>query len=38
MAKYKDDPFGFVMAAYPWGVAGTELEHETGPDEPRRAS
>jgi hypothetical protein len=23
---------GFVMYAYPWGKAGTELEHETGPD------
>ena len=22
MAHYVDDPFGFVMAAYPWGVAG----------------
>lgn len=27
------DPLGFVLFAYPWGEAGTELEHETGPDE-----
>lgn len=27
------DPLGFVMWAFPWGVAGTELAKETGPDE-----
>lgn len=27
------DPLGFVYAAYPWGVEGTDLENETGPDE-----
>lgn len=28
-----DDPLGFVMFAFPWGEAGTELENQTGPDE-----
>ena len=27
-----DDPLKFVKIAYPWGVPGTVLEHETGPD------
>ena len=31
--SYYYDPLGFVMFAYPWGEPGTELEHETGPDE-----
>lgn len=33
IAKYYDDPLGFVYFAYPWGEAGTELEAEEGPDE-----
>jgi len=33
LVEYSHDPFGFVMWAFPWGVEGTELEHETGPDE-----
>jgi hypothetical protein len=33
LAQFYDDPLGFVYFAYPWGVAGTELEHETGPDD-----
>ncbi len=33
VAKFYDDPYGFVMFAYPWGVRGSELEMETGPDE-----
>ena len=32
-ARYVEDPYGFVMAAFPWDVAGKELENETGPDE-----
>ena len=32
MATYYADPMGFVMAAFPWGVPGSELELETGPD------
>jgi hypothetical protein len=32
MAMYYADPLGFVMAAFPWGVPGSELELETGPD------
>ena len=27
------DPLRFVRTAFPWGVPGTELEHEDGPDE-----
>jgi hypothetical protein len=33
MAKLKADPLGFVYFAYPWGVAGTELANQIGPDE-----
>ena len=33
MARYVADPLGFVKVAYPWGVEGSELELETGPDE-----
>ncbi len=33
LQKYYADPLGFVMMAYPWGVKGTELENEAGPDE-----
>lgn len=33
LIEYADDPYGFVMWAFPWGVEGTELETETGPDE-----
>jgi hypothetical protein len=32
VAQYYDDPFGFVLFAYPWGQPGP-LEGETGPDE-----
>lgn len=31
-AKYINDPLGFVCAIYPWGVPGSELENEPGPD------
>lgn len=31
--KYRHDPLGFVMWAYPWGVPGGPLENESGPDE-----
>ena len=27
-----DDPYGFVMLAYPWGEPGTSLERYDGPD------
>jgi hypothetical protein len=33
VAKFYDDPLGFVMFAYPWGEPGGPLEHESGPDE-----
>lgn len=32
LAKYADDPLGFVRFAYPWLEPGTELENEEGPD------
>lgn len=32
MARFRFDPFGWVMAVFPWGVPGTPLEHEDGPD------
>jgi hypothetical protein len=28
LGSYYDDPYGFVMRAYPWGIKGTDLEHE----------
>lgn len=31
--KYQHDPLGFVLWAFPWGVEGTSLADETGPDE-----
>lgn len=33
LAEYEDDPYGYVMAAYPWGEPGTELEHFSGPQD-----
>lgn len=36
VSEYYDDPLGFVLCAFPWGVAGTELEGETGPDDNQR--
>ena len=33
LASYADDPYGFVMWAFPWGQPGTELEDEEGPEE-----
>lgn len=32
IAKYADDPLGYVLAIYPWGQAGTILANEPGPD------
>lgn len=31
LAEFEHDPLGYVLFAFPWGVPGTELEHETGP-------
>jgi len=36
LGSYAYDPLGFVMWAFPWGEAGTELEHFTGPDDWQR--
>lgn len=33
LASFADDPLGFVMWAFPWGVKGTSLEKRTGPEE-----
>lgn len=30
--QYATDPAGFVCYIFPWGVPGTALEHEDGPD------
>ena len=32
MGSFFEDPYGFVMYAYPWGKEGTELENFDGPD------
>jgi hypothetical protein len=32
MAEFYDDPLGWVMYAFPWGVEGTVLEDHDGPD------
>ncbi len=36
VADYYDDPLGFVLLAFPWDVAGSALEGETGPDDNQR--
>ncbi|WP_296200583.1 hypothetical protein [uncultured Hyphomicrobium sp.] len=36
LVRFRHDPVGFVMWAFPWRVAGTELENEDGPDEWQR--
>lgn len=36
LVRYSDDPYAFAMWAFPWGVPGTTLEHETGPDKWQR--
>lgn len=37
IAKFVDDPYGFVMFAYPWGEKGTSLEQwPDGPDDWQR--
>lgn len=33
LASVSDDPYAFVMGAYPWGVEGSRLEKETGPND-----
>ena len=33
VADYYDDPLGFIIFAFPWGKAGTQLEGEPGPDD-----
>lgn len=36
LARFQNDPLGFVMWAFPWGEAGTSLEDELGPEEWQR--
>lgn len=31
LSRFYDNPLGYVMWAFPWGVKGTPLEHFTGP-------
>jgi len=33
LLQYRDDPYKFVMANFPWGEAGTPLADADGPDE-----
>lgn len=37
IARFYDDPLGHVLYVYPWGVPGTSLADQTGPDEWQRA-
>lgn len=32
LGEVADDPFAFVMGAFPWGEPGTSLEHDRGPE------
>lgn len=32
LIRFRHDPLGWCLWAFPWGEAGTELEHEPGPD------
>lgn len=32
LLRFRHDPLGFVLWAFPWGEPGTALEFETGPD------
>jgi hypothetical protein len=36
LGRFTHDPLGFVLWAFPWGVEGTSLANETGPDEWQR--
>lgn len=36
IASFYADPLGYVMYAFPWGVKGTRLAHETGPEDWQR--
>lgn len=36
IASFTHDPLGYVLYAFPWGVAGTELEKHEGPREWQR--
>lgn len=33
LPRFTHDPLAFVLYAFPWGEPGSELEHETGPDQ-----
>jgi hypothetical protein len=36
LGSFTHDPLGFVLWAFPWGVPGTPLSEENGPDEWQR--
>ena len=37
IASFYDDPYGYAMYVWPWGVKGTRLEHHPGPDKWQKA-
>ena len=34
--RFRDDPLGFVLWAFPWGEPGTQLENQDGPEDWQR--
>lgn len=36
LLRFRHDPLGFVLWAFPWGEAGTPLANETGPEDWQR--
>lgn len=34
--RFRDDPLGFVLWAFPWGEPGTQLENQSGPEDWQR--
>jgi hypothetical protein len=36
IARFKGDPYGFVLGAFPWGEEGSDLFDEVGPDKWQR--
>lgn len=36
LARFANDPLGFVLWAFPWGEAGSSLENEDGPEQWQR--
>lgn len=36
LKEFYADPLNFILMAWPWGIPGTTLENETGPDDNQR--